>query len=243
MPFQTAAIVAERDPLQNIALVIFDCDGVLIDSEPIASSTLAESLRGAGVEISASESHVKFTGNSVSTIRRMIEDDYGITDIEPLMSSWHETLFRTFGERLTAMPGILEVVSDLQRPKCVASNSSMRRLELSLGHLELWDHFKPAIFSAEAVARPKPAPDLMLHCAQEFKVDPSLCVMIDDSPHGVEAAVAAGMIAIGFVDPADPRPERAKVLRAAGADAVAEGAGELLAALNAANALLASRGS
>lgn len=230
-----AAQVAKPDILDNIALVIFDCDGVLIDSEPIASSTLADSLRGAGIDITPAQSHAKFTGNSIRVIRQMIIDDYAVADVDALLAAWNAVLFDTFARRLTAMPGIVDVVGRLSRPKCVASNSTLLRLERSLGLLELWGHFEGHVYSAEAVARPKPAPDLMLHCARSFDVDPVRCVMIDDSPHGIEAAVAAGMVPIGFVDPADSRPDRAAVLFASGAAAVATGAAELPAALSLAN--------
>jgi beta-phosphoglucomutase-like phosphatase (HAD superfamily) len=113
----------------------------------------------------------------------------------------------------------------------VASNSTYARLEKSLGLLPLWGRFAPAIYSAEMVARPKPAPDLPLHCARAFNARPERCVMIDDSPHGVTATRLAGMIPIGFVDPADPRPGRADILREAGARFVVTGAAELPEAL------------
>lgn len=215
------------DPLRSIDLVIFDCDGVLIDSEPIASRTLAETLQEAGVEITPSQAHVKFTGNSEAVIRDMCVRDYGITDIANVFQAWHRRLFSEFERSLTAMPGIGDIVASLNRPKCVASNSTMHRLRESLGKLDLWHSFHPAVFSAEVVARPKPAPDLLFHCAGKFAASPARCVMIDDSPHGVSAAVSAGMIAVGFVDPADPRPDRKGLLKAAGAFAVATGAEDL----------------
>lgn len=228
------------DPLDAIGLIIFDCDGVLIDSEPIASSTLAESMRAMGIAITDQQAHEKYTGNAIRIIRAMIEQEYAV-DGEPLFALWHEKLFPAFAERLAPMPGMLEVVSRLDRPKCVASNSGMDRLERSLGHLELWGQFVPHVFSADAVSRPKPAPDLMFYCAEQFGVDPASCVMIDDSPHGIEAAVAAGMLCIGFVDPTDPRPGRADLLMAVGALTVAHGADELPAALALANRTLAER--
>lgn len=219
------------DPLHNIALIIFDCDGVLIDSEPIASATLACSMREMGVAISDRQSHEAFTGNAVSVIRRMIQDKHPALNVDGLFARWDELLYAGFREDLVAMPGMADVVQAISRPKCVASNSSMRRLEGSLGRLDLWSCFHPNIFSAEAVPLPKPAPDLLLHCACRFQVDPALCVMVDDSPHGIEAARSAGMASIGFVDPADPRPKRGERLRAAGAVAIATGAEELPAAL------------
>ncbi|MDO3436631.1 HAD-IA family hydrolase [Rhizobium sp. CBN3] len=217
--------------MDSIDLVIFDCDGVLIDSEPIASRTLAETLQGAGIAITAAEAHVKFTGNSESIIAEMCRREYGIIDVAALFEKWHLHLFEEFARSLTPIAGIAEVVNSLDRPKCVASNSTMRRLRNSLGKLDLWSAFGEGVFSAEFVSLPKPAPDLLLHCAERFRARPARCIMIDDSVHGVAAAIAAGMTAIGFVDPADPRPGRRAVLDAAGAAAVATGAGELTAIL------------
>lgn len=227
--------LADASALQHIGLVIFDCDGVLIDSEPIASRTLAAALSDAGVAITAEEAHRRFTGNSERDIRRMCAHDYGLADIDGVFAAWHERLFAEFASSLTAMTGIAELVAGIDRPKCVASNSTMERLRNSLGHLPLWESFFPFVFSAEAVKRPKPAPDLLLHCATELGVDPRTAVMIDDSPHGISSAVAAGMVPIGFVDPTDPRPGRRAVLKAAGAFAVVMGAGELPEALAAAS--------
>lgn len=223
------------DILDNIDLIIFDCDGVLIDSEPIASRTLAETLQEAGVAITPAEAHVRFTGNSEAVIREICARDYQIADIANVFQAWHRRLFDEFGRSLTAMPGIGEIVASLGRPKCVASNSTMHRLRESLGKLDLWHCFHPGVFSAEAVARPKPAPDLLLYCAEKFDARPARCIMIDDSPHGVAAAVSAGMIAVGFVDPADPRPTRQALLAASGAFAVATGANELMDILLAAS--------
>ncbi|MFC0008822.1 HAD family hydrolase [Devosia nitrariae] len=227
--------------LENIDLIIFDCDGVLIDSEPIASRTLAEALQRAGIEITAAEAHEKFTGNSVTIIAQMIARDHGLADLDGLFAGWHTALFAEFASSLTPMAGMTGLVRSISRPKCVASNSTMQRLKGSLGHLELWELFFPRIYSADAVARPKPAPDLMLHCAEQFEVAPGRCVMIDDSPHGIEAANAAGMLAIGFADPADPRPGRTEILRRAGARFVATGVAELRVGLAEANAVLGDR--
>ncbi|MBV2143614.1 HAD-IA family hydrolase [Falsochrobactrum sp. TDYN1] len=224
--------------LDNIDLVIFDCDGVLINSEPIASRTLAEMLQEAGVPISAEEAHVRFTGSSESIIRAVCEKEYNITDIAARFENWHARLFDEFARSLEPMPGIIDVVTSIDRPKCVASNSTLERLRKSLGRLTLWNQFNPDIFSAEMVARPKPAPDLLQLCAEKFGARPEHCVMIDDSPHGVSAAVAAGMVAVGFVDPFDPRPGRASLLSADGALHVVEGATELPAALQSINDLL-----
>jgi HAD superfamily hydrolase (TIGR01509 family) len=217
--------------MTNFDLVIFDCDGVLIDSEPIASSTLAHTLRRQGIAITAEEAHLRFTGYSESAIRRMCVDDLGLTEVEAVFTAWHADVYAAFKQSLRAMPGMPAVVNEIAVPKCVASNSTLERLRNSLGVLELWDAFVPHVFSAEQVASPKPAPDLLLYCAAQFGAGAGRCIMIDDSPHGVEAALAAGMLAIGFVDPADIRPDRAKVLEAAGAHAVVQGAAELAKAL------------
>ncbi|WP_332715613.1 HAD family hydrolase [Pelagibacterium mangrovi] len=208
-------------------LIIFDCDGVLIDSEPVASRTLALALQRAGITITAEESHIVFTGNAETDIRRICIERYGLADVEAVFARWHEDLYAEFAVSLRPMAGMLDLVSNLKAAKCVASNSGFARLEASLGRTALWPFFSPNIFSAEAVARPKPAPDLLLHCAEAFSATPARCVMIDDSPHGITSALAAGMVPIGFVDVNDPRPGRTDILASAGAAYVAVGAGEL----------------
>lgn len=211
----------------GIDLVIFDCDGVLINSEPIASATLATMLQRAGAIISAEEAHRKFTGYSLPDIRLMCVQEYGLNNIDAVFSEWNELLFEEFQRSLTPMAGILDVVAGVSCHKCVGSNSSTERLKRSLGLTPLWKNFDPYIFSADMVARPKPFPDLLLFAAQQFSARPSHTIMIDDSAHGIEAALSAGMHAIGFVDPADPRPDRENVLLQAGAKGVAMGAADL----------------
>jgi HAD superfamily hydrolase (TIGR01509 family) len=226
--------------LASIDLVIFDCDGVLIDSEPIASRTMAAAMRAAGASITAEEAHLRFTGNAMSVIRRIFAEEYGLEDVDALIAGWNVELFAEFARSLAPMPGIDAVVAGIARPVCVASNSTLDRLRRSLGLLPLWGRFDPHVFSAEMVALPKPAPDLLLLAAGRLGARPERTVMIDDSPHGMLAARAAGMPGIGFVDPADPRPHRRALLMEAGAVAVAEGAAELRPLIEAVNDRLAA---
>lgn len=201
----------------TIDLVIFDCDGVLIDSEPAAARVLCEALNAAGAKISEAEVRRRFTGYSDADARRICRQDLGIADPERLFAPLRKALYAEFARSLRPMPGIAEVVASVRHRKCVASNSTMERLENSLGLFDLWRAFAPNVFSAEMVARPKPAPDLFFLCAETLGVDPARCLVVDDSPHGIAGAAAAGMKAIGFVDPADPRGGRHKVLADAGA--------------------------
>jgi beta-phosphoglucomutase-like phosphatase (HAD superfamily) len=224
--------------LENTELVIFDCDGVLIDSEPIASSTMAKTLEDFGVTMSAADAHRIFTGNSESDTRVYCRNTLGIEDVDAFFAAWGKHLYEGF-KAIKPMAGVSDIVTALNRPVCVASNSTLHRLTRSLGRTDLWMSFHGQVFSADHVTRPKPAPDLVLHCANELGVDPARCIMIDDSAHGVQSAVAAGMIAVGFVDPNDPRPGRADALGKAGAHFVAFGAGELRSCLESADKWLA----
>lgn len=208
-------------------LLIFDCDGVLIDSEPVASRVLWQTLTEAGVSISLAEVHRRFTGYSERDAHRICVEELGIADPAPVFAATRDALYPAFQRSLRPMQGIEAVVRALPQQKCVASNSTLERLRASLGLFDLWNAFEPHIFSAEMVAAPKPAPDLFHLCAETLGVDPSRCVVVDDSPHGIVGAVAAGMRAIGFVDPADPREGRHAVLSGAGAMLVATGADEL----------------
>jgi HAD superfamily hydrolase (TIGR01509 family) len=217
----------------TVDLLIFDCDGVLIDSEPVATAILWKALNDAGVSISRPEVHRRFTGYSAVDAHRICIEELGLAEPAPVFAGLRNTLYPEFARSLAPMPGMPALVRSLSVPKCVGSNSGIERLQNSLGLLDLWHEFAPHIFSAEMVDAPKPAPDLFLHCAREFGVDPSRCLVVDDSAHGIIGAVAAGMQAIGFVDPADPRPNRPGVLAEAGAITVVTGAIELQQALEA----------
>ncbi|MEO4001956.1 HAD family hydrolase [Mesorhizobium sp. CAU 1732] len=213
-------------------LLIFDCDGVLIDSEPAASRVLWQALSRSGVAISHEDVHSRFVGYSEEDARRICIEELGASEPDLIFAEARDNLYAEFRRSLEPMAGMSDLIRDLGCLKCVASNSGMERLERSLGLFDLWGAFAPNIFSAEMVARPKPAPDLFYLCAAKLGVDPARCVVIDDSVHGVAGAVAAGMTAIGFVDPADMRDGRADVLASAGASEVVTGAGQLGALLN-----------
>lgn len=230
---------APKLELAHTDLVIFDCDGVLIDSEPLASGTMAKILGDFGVTMTARQALIEFTGAAASETRARLLNEFGLKDVDAFYATWHDYLFKTFATDLKPMEGIEAVISALSCPVCVGSNSGVKRLGLSLGVLPLAKLFKGNVFSAEMVANPKPAPDLMLYAAEKMGARPSRAIMIDDSAHGVEAAVAAGMPGIGFVDPNDPRPGRYEVLKEAGAFAVVRGAAELPAALLAADRMFA----
>jgi len=219
--------------MTTIDLLIFDCDGVLIDSEPVASRLLSKALQRAGIEVSAAEVHRRFTGASETESRRICIDEFGLVEVDQVFMEMQTQLYDAFARSLRPIPGMDMLVRSLPHRKCVASNSTLERLRRSLGLFDLWAEFDPHIFSAEMVERPKPAPDLFKLCARTLGVEPGRCLVIDDSVHGVAGAVAAGMRAIGFVDPADPREGRAAVLKQAGASLAVEGAEELAVALSA----------
>lgn len=221
------------ETLMATELLIFDCDGVLIDSEPVASLTFCRALQNAGVDISHEEVWRRFTGYAEVDAKRICREELGLADVDGIFAESRLALYGDFARTLSPMPGMPQLVRSLPQRKCVASNSTMERLKNSLGLLDLWHEFAPHIFSAEMVGRPKPAPDLFLHCANEFGVDPVRCLVVDDSPHGIAGAVAAGMQAIGFIDPADPRSDRRAVLVQAGARLVVTGAAGLRRAFDA----------
>lgn len=212
-------------PLRPVDLVIFDCDGVLIDSEPVSARTLADTLTGAGLAMDPLAVQREFTGMTekqmrADLLRRGIEDG-------AFMERWRDALYEGFRQELREIEGIGRLVRGLDAHKCVASNSTLERLENSLGILDLWDEFAPHVFSAEMVERPKPAPDLAEHCLKTFSVAPERAVFIDDSTQGVHSAKAAGIFAIGFIGESEARVDQKGTLLAAGADAVVTGVGEL----------------
>jgi HAD superfamily hydrolase (TIGR01509 family) len=187
-------------------LVIFDCDGVLVDSEPIAIRIDVEMFAEVGMAVSEQEVIDRFVGRSPEVLVQAVEDQLG----RPPPDAWVERGERRLGRALEAelqpVAGIREALARINLPVCVASSSPPPRLRFKLELTGLYERFAGRIFSAAEVANGKPAPDLFLHAARQMGVDPAACVVVEDSRYGVQAARAAGMDVLAYaggVTPAD----------------------------------------
>jgi HAD superfamily hydrolase (TIGR01509 family) len=179
-------------------LVIFDNDGVLVDSEWHANGILAELLCEAGLPSTRESCIADYMGSTLTRVREIAEARLGGALPADLEDRYHARLFEAFRTRLTAIPGVADVLARLATPTCVASSGTHERIRLALTSTGLLERFEGRIFSAQDVARGKPAPDLFLHAAKTLGVAPARCAVIEDSPFGVEAANRAGMTAFGF---------------------------------------------
>ena len=197
-------------------LVIFDCDGVLIDSEPIANRVLAEQLDAAGLRLSVDQVMSRFVGKTRAGCLELAAELLGRRLPETFGDAWDKALFAALAREVRAVEGVAELLRELDFPYCVASNSTPERMQVSLTAAGLLPFFEGRMYSAAAVARPKPAPDLFLHAARSMNAPPSGCVVIEDTPTGVQAARAAGMTVLGY---AAGVPALARKLEAAGATA------------------------
>ena len=202
-------------------LVIFDLDGVLVDSEPISSRVTAAALTEAGMEISAAKVCDRFLGVSTASMLRALEAERGCR----LPASFQETLrariLKAFEHELAPVPGVSAVLDWLALDRCVASSSHPERIRRSLELVGLLERLSPHLFSATMVSAGKPAPDLFLLAAARMAAEPSRCLVLEDSEVGIRAAKAAGMTAFGFTGASHVRPEtHAPRLQAAGADAI-----------------------
>ncbi|WP_201861127.1 HAD family hydrolase [Microvirga soli] len=202
-------------------LLIFDCDGVLVDSEALACEIDAQILTRIGLPYSAEDIARKFVGVSFKDMVARLEAEHACTLPADLGAQLDSALFAKFETDLKPIDGIRETILSLPYPRCVASSSTPERIALSLRVTGLSDLFD-SIFSATQVERGKPAPDLFLHAAKSMSVNPQDCVVIEDSAAGVQGALAAGMKVIGFVGGVHCGPEHAEKLRQAGASIVIE---------------------
>ena len=179
-------------------LVIFDCDGVLVDSEPIAVRIDLEILHDVGLPLSEAEVIERFVGRSPRVMREAIQTHLG----HPVPGSWQERYehlyWDAFEAELTAVEGVREALEQISLPSCVASSSEPDSLRHKLELTDLYERFQGRIFSASEVANGKPAPDLFLYAAGRMGVAPPACVVVEDSRYGVEAARAAGMDVLGY---------------------------------------------
>lgn len=184
-------------------LMIFDNDGVLVDSEPIAHRVLSGYLTELGYPTTMEESFHYFLGNAARNVHKVIADRYGGRLPEDFTARCQERVFAAFRQGLTASPGAADLLAELRRcgiPYCLASSSDRAWIDLALDRTGLRAHLRPeAVFSAQDIGGVgKPAPDLFLYAAASFGVDPRDCLVVEDSPNGVLAARAAGMGVLGY---------------------------------------------
>jgi HAD superfamily hydrolase (TIGR01509 family) len=201
-------------------LVIFDCDGVLVDSEALACVVHADVMTQYGYPISAEQVHDRFLGRSAREARLEVESELGRAFPDTYTAQLRATIDRVFGEQLTPVAHIAETLAKLSQRICVASSGTPTRIHSSLTTTGLIERFSPHLFSAMQVERGKPAPDLFLFAAAQMTTLPERCVVVEDSVPGVTAAHAAGMAVIGFTGGSHSRPGDADRLRAAGATIV-----------------------
>jgi HAD superfamily hydrolase (TIGR01509 family) len=203
-----------------LSLLIFDCDGVLVDSEIIAFDVLVQMLSALGRPMSLAECRRRFMGRRTPEVLAEIEADIGHPIPAEMGLRMKGLLFDRLRHELRLVDGVKEAIARLPRPICVASSSSPERIALSLEVTGLAPLFGTHVFSAEQVAQGKPAPDLFLFAARSMGIAPGETIVIEDSPAGVIAARRAGMGIIGFAGASHADQELITALHAAGAAVV-----------------------
>ncbi len=182
-------------------LIIFDCDGVLVDTEALANTRLAEVISDAGLPITMVECRKRFVGLSTRTVREQLISENGIELGEDFVERWNRSLPALFGENLKPVANIgqaIDAVRAANIPYCVASSGKIEKMHLTLGATGLLHYFEDVLFSAYSLERGKPFPDLFLHAAATMGVEPEDCVVIEDAVPGVQAGIAAGMKVFGY---------------------------------------------
>jgi HAD superfamily hydrolase (TIGR01509 family) len=206
--------------MSDTDLVIFDCDGVLIDSELIGARVEAAELARIGIPLAEADILTRFLGMSAQAMYRALETEHRRALPDSFAATVQMAIDAAFERDLQVIPGIHETLDGLRTASCVASSSTLGRLRHSLGLTGLYARFAPHVFSAEQVARGKPAPDLFLHAASAMGCAPVRCLVIEDSTSGVRGAVAAGMRVWGFIGGGHCADGHDARLRDAGAERV-----------------------
>ncbi|MFP7672675.1 HAD family hydrolase [Marivita sp. S0852] len=223
----SAPPIALSTLFDDVDLVIFDFDGVVADSEVISLSTLQQALADFGIDMTPEAVRKRFLGTSMKTMLDYVGTLNPTRPVAEFPDHWQATLFQQFERHLVPVPGVVPLVDQLDAARigyCIASSSSFTRLGVALDAMSLTARFSH-VFSAEQVVRGKPAPDLFLYAAGQLDVAPSRCLVIEDSPFGVQAAKAADMRCAGFVGGQHMigiRDAHAARLSAAGADLIVQ---------------------
>lgn len=208
--------------MQKPELVIFDCDGVLVDSEWLASKIEAKLLNDAGLEITAEEIGERYSGLTWKEILLDVEKNSDIILSASMIDQAEKLVDMALERELEMIEGADRAVKRIKLPKCIASNSSRARLGISLGKTGLEKLFDPHIFAAHEVGtnKGKPDPNVFLHAASVFNAKPAQTIVVEDSVHGIKGAMAAGMRVIGFTGGKHTYPGHADRLTEAGAETV-----------------------
>jgi HAD superfamily hydrolase (TIGR01509 family) len=217
-----------QNKTQSFDLVIFDCDGVLVDSEVISCRAHAAALTRHGYQITADQVLDRFLGVSDLEARLIVEAEIGRKLPDDFTSQVKQATLQRYADDLQPVPYVAEAVAAIDLPKCVASSGTPEKIRHGLACAGLYGILAPHIFSAGQVKRGKPAPDLFLFAAEQMKVQPARCVVIEDSVPGITGARAAGMTVLGFHGGSHCRPGYADTLRAAGAAATFDDMRELV---------------
>jgi HAD superfamily hydrolase (TIGR01509 family) len=191
--FKLQGCTMTRSTAPDFDLVIFDCDGVLVDSEMLSAEVLMALLSENGIVIDAEIFHADFLGRSFASALQRLNARTGQTVPADFAEQYSARLLPTFEARLQPMPDIFAVLEHMLVPFCVASSSKPKRLATSLNCTKLAPFFAPNVFSGASVKNAKPAPDLFFHAAEKMRVKPQRCLVIEDSDMGLQAAKAAGM--------------------------------------------------
>jgi HAD superfamily hydrolase (TIGR01509 family) len=179
-------------------LVIFDCDGVLVDSEPLSNRILAERLTAIGLPTTAEQSMADYMGRSWASCQALIEQRLGRALPEGFAGGYHDELYAALRTDVEPVAGVTEALDAIAAPTCVASSGSHEKIRASLGRTGLLARFEGRIYSATEVEHGKPAPDLFLHAARACGAAPERCAVVEDAVAGVIAARAAGMDVLGY---------------------------------------------
>ena len=198
-------------------MIIFDCDGVLVDSEILSNGIDAELTSGAGHPITAAELIRGYIGRPKAEIWAAIAGERGLPWPDGLLEEADRRLLQRIESDLEPVAGVADALAAIPGPQAVASSSALPKLRRALARCGLLDLFDPAVFSASQVARGKPAPDVFLFAAHQCGVAPQTCLVVEDSVAGVTAGLAAGMEVVGFTGGLHSYPGHAEALLKAGA--------------------------
>ena len=218
--------------MANIELIIFDFDGVVVDSEHLSSAVHAETLQQVGMPLSPEDIDNQFTGLDFGSMMDKLAEDYGRDKADRFAAMIEENYADKMRAELQLIPHMLSFLKSTKLAICIASNSKMPRLINNQQTTNIADIFNGKTYSADMVKHPKPAPDLFLHAAQQMGFAPAACLVIEDGAHGIRAANDAGIRSIGFTGGSHCKDGHAARLQQAGALHVFDNMNELANIIN-----------